>query len=73
MAGCLPLLALSSMLEPGGFDALRAASWIGWGGAIYSALLASLLGHGLYYVLVQRHPVATVTPWLLIAPVNLRF
>lgn len=67
--GLLPLLALSWALEPGSFAALRTASWIGWGGAIYSALLASLLGHGLYYVLVQRHPVATVTPWLLIAPV----
>lgn len=67
--GLLPLLVLSFVLEPGGFEALHAASWIGWGGAIYSALLASLLGHGLYYVLVQRHPVATVTPWLLIAPV----
>lgn len=67
--GLLPLLALSLVLEPGGFDALREASWIGWGGAIYSALLASLLGHGLYYVLVQRHPVAQVTPWLLLTPV----
>ncbi len=67
--GLLPLLALSWALEPGSFAALRTASWIGWGGAIYSALLASLLGHGLYYVLVQRHRVATVTPWLLIAPV----
>jgi O-acetylserine/cysteine efflux transporter len=35
----------------------------------YSALVSSLLGHGLYYVLVQRHPVAQVTPWLLLAPV----
>ncbi|MCA1714295.1 MAG: DMT family transporter, partial [Gammaproteobacteria bacterium] len=24
---------------------------------------------GLYYVLVQRHPVAQVTPWLLLVPV----
>jgi O-acetylserine/cysteine efflux transporter len=67
--GILPLLALSAALEPGGFVALRAASWIGWGGALYSALFASLLGHGLYYVLVQKHPVAQVTPWLLLSPV----
>jgi O-acetylserine/cysteine efflux transporter len=66
----LPLLALSMVFEPHGFDALRHASWIGWGGAAYSALFASLLGHGLYYVLVQRHPVAQVTPWLLLAPVG---
>ncbi|MFC7300719.1 DMT family transporter [Cognatiluteimonas weifangensis] len=67
--GVLPLLALSAWLEPGGFSGLRHATWIGWGGAAYSALGSSLLGHGLYYVLVQRHPVAQVTPWLLLAPV----
>ena len=66
----LPLLALSAVFEPGGFAALRHATWIGWGGAVYSALFASLLGHGLYYVLVQRHPVAQVMPWLLLAPVG---
>ncbi|HSR65381.1 MAG TPA: DMT family transporter, partial [Xanthomonadaceae bacterium] len=65
----LPLLALSARLEPHGFAGLRHAGWIGWGGAAYSALFSSLLGHGLYYVLVQRHPVAQVTPWLLISPV----
>lgn len=65
----LPLLALSAIFEPNGFAALRAASWIGWGGAAYSAVFASLLGHGLYYVLVQKHPVAQVTPWLLLSPV----
>jgi O-acetylserine/cysteine efflux transporter len=67
--GLLPLLALSAVFEPGGFTALRHASWIGWGGALYAALFASLFGHGLYYVLVQKHPVAQVTPWLLLSPV----
>jgi O-acetylserine/cysteine efflux transporter len=67
--GVLPLLAISAWLEPGGFQALRHATWIGWGGAAYSAIGSSLLGHGLYYVLVQRHPVAQVTPWLLLSPV----
>jgi O-acetylserine/cysteine efflux transporter len=67
--GIAPLLLLSAWLEPGGFTALREASWIGWGGAAYSAVFASLLGHGLYYVLIQRHPVARVTPWLLLTPV----
>jgi O-acetylserine/cysteine efflux transporter len=67
--GLLPLLALSAVFEPGGFTALREASWIGWGGAVYAALFSSLLGHGLYYALVQRHPIAQVTPWLLLTPV----
>lgn len=69
LIGVLPLLALSAAFEPGALNDLRAATWVGWGGAAYSALVASLLGHGLYYVLVQRHPIARITPWMLITPV----
>jgi len=64
-----PLLATSALVEPGGFAALREATWIGWGGALYAAVFASLLGHGLFFKLVQRHPVAQVTPYLLATPV----
>lgn len=65
----LPLLAISLWLEPGALRGLPDWSAVAWFGAVYAALLSSLLGHGLYYVLVQRHPVATVTPWLLLVPV----
>lgn len=65
----LPLLAISALFEPDGFARLREATWIGWGGALYAAVFASLLGHGLFYVLVQRHPVAQVTPYLQLTPV----
>lgn len=65
----LPLLAISVWLEPGAIAALPQASWVAWGGAIYAAFVSSLLGHGLYYVLVQRYPVAQVMPWLLLVPV----
>ena len=67
--GVLPLLAISAAFEPGSFEALREASKVAWGGALYSAVFASLLGHGVFYWLVQRHPVATVTPYLLLTPV----
>src|SRR5690606_16998048 len=63
------LLGISAVFEPQGLEQLRAATWIGWGGALYAAVFASLLGHGLFYLLVQRHPVAQVTPYLLITPV----
>ena len=65
----LPLLAMSAVFEPGGFVSLASVSWVGWFGALYAAFASSLLGHGLYYRLVQRHPVALVTPWLLLVPV----
>lgn len=64
-----PLLALSALFEPGGIAALPSVSWIGWAGAVYAAFGSSLFGHGLYYVLMQRYPVAMVTPWLLLVPV----
>lgn len=64
-----PLLAISALIEPGGFARLHDASWVAWFGVAYAAFISSLLGHGLYYVLVQRHPIALVTPWLLLTPV----
>ncbi|MFC5571430.1 DMT family transporter [Lysobacter yangpyeongensis] len=64
-----PLLAISATLEPGALAQLPQVSWVAWAGALYAAFVSSLLGHGLYYVLVQRHPVAQVTPWLLLVPV----
>ncbi|MBX9400173.1 EamA family transporter [Lysobacter sp. BMK333-48F3] len=64
-----PLLAVSLVLEPGGLAALGSVSWVAWLGVAYAAFVSSLFGHGLYYVLVQRYPVAQVTPWLLLVPV----
>lgn len=66
--GIAPLLLLSAWLEPDGIAAFNGASWIGWGGVAYSALISSLLGHGLYFSLIRRHPVARITPLLLAAP-----
>lgn len=63
-----PLLGLSLLVEGPLGPNLAAATWVGWSGVAYSALISSLLGHGLYYLLVQRHPVAAVTPWLLLSP-----
>ncbi|MBS0216740.1 MAG: DMT family transporter [Proteobacteria bacterium] len=65
----IPLLALSAWLEPGAFAQLPHASWKAWFGVAFAAYVSSLLGHGLYYTLVQRRPVAQLMPWLLLVPV----
>jgi O-acetylserine/cysteine efflux transporter len=66
----IPFLLLASWLfENGQQAALADADWRAWAGAAYSGLIASLVGHGLLYWLVQRHPVSLITPYLLIAPV----
>jgi O-acetylserine/cysteine efflux transporter len=66
--GVGPLLGLSLWLEPGGFAALRTLGWVPWFGVAYAAVVASLVGHGIYYTLIQRHPVSKVMPWLLLTP-----
>lgn len=65
----VPLLALSAWFEPGAIAQLPQVSWKAWFGAVFAAYVSSLLGHGLYYHLVQRRPVAQLMPWLLLVPV----
>jgi O-acetylserine/cysteine efflux transporter len=66
--GVGPLLLASWLIEPDMRAEIASASWVAWFGVVYAALVASVVGHGLYYVLVQKHPVAQVTPYLLAAP-----
>ena len=65
-ASILPLLGISLWLEPGAFALLPGVSATAWMGVVYAALASSLLGHGLYYGLVQRYPVALMMPWLAV-------
>jgi O-acetylserine/cysteine efflux transporter len=66
--GVGPLLVASWLLEPNPRAEIASASWVAWFGVAYAAVIASVVGHGIYYLLVQRHPVAMVTPYLLVAP-----
>jgi O-acetylserine/cysteine efflux transporter len=66
----LPFLTLASWwFEQDQMTEILTAGWIHWGSVAYSALLASLLGHSLFYYLVQRHPVTAVMPYMLLTPV----
>ena len=65
----VPLLLISHFFEPGQLAKLPDFTWRVWVGAAYSAFVSSLLGHGLYFALVKRHPVAQLMPWLLLVPV----
>lgn len=65
----LPILVTAGLLIEGDWLPLvRNASWQAWSGVVYSALAASVLGHSLFFWLVQRHPVSQITPYLLLAP-----
>lgn len=40
-----------------------------WPALLYSAIGASIIGHGTFYWLIQRHEVNVVTPYLLLVPI----
>jgi O-acetylserine/cysteine efflux transporter len=66
--GAFPLLICSALIEPDMRMQVTTVSWVAWAGVVYAAVIASMLGHSLFYLLVQRHPVAQLTPYLLLSP-----
>jgi len=66
-----PLFAMSWFLE--GPDAMlaavRQASWTGWGVVLWQSIGNTLLGYGLWNVLLGRYSAPVVTPWALMVPV----
>ena len=71
----VPLLAASWVVEgpAAGWDALRAAvtpSGVpGLLAVAYIAVLATVLGSGIWTALMRRHPAGVVAPWSLLVPV----
>ena len=65
----LPLLLLLSLiLESGQLASMQSAQPLHWASIAYSAIGASIAGHGLFYYMAQRHPISTITPYLLMQP-----
>lgn len=65
-----PQVALGSLLfESGQWDAIKSAGLGGWGAVFYTALMSSIVAYGLWYRLLQKHPVSRVVPLSLLMPV----
>jgi O-acetylserine/cysteine efflux transporter len=65
----IPILVTASLVfEPGNLAAVPSLPLETWGWLTYSALGASLLGHGGMSWLFQRYPVSTVSPLTLPTP-----
>lgn len=67
----LPLLIAAALLLEQPWTALAAQGWSSpaWPAIAYSSIGASIIGHGTFYWLIQRHEINSVTPWLLLVPV----
>lgn len=66
----LPMLALSWLLE--GPDkmihSVTHLSWVGFGSLAYIAFGATIVGYGLWSMLLKRYPAAMVAPFSLLVP-----
>lgn len=63
------LLAASFFLETGQVEAVATADLWGWGALLYTAFGASLIGHNVYYWLLQRYEVSLIAPLTLLSPI----
>ncbi|TVQ31809.1 MAG: DMT family transporter [Wenzhouxiangella sp.] len=65
-----PLLLLAFWIEQPASSLIAAAGRLDiWLALAYSAIGASIIGHGGFYWLIQRHEVNRITPYLLLVPV----
>ncbi len=62
------LLVLSLLFEHGQWAAIKSASWLNFSAPAYSAVGASLTGHGIVYYLLGRYPVSVTAPVMLLTP-----
>lgn len=69
LVGSAVLGAVSMVVEPAAMAGIGYLPWRAFGAVAFSALGSSLIGHGGLSWLLQRHPVALVMPYTLIAPV----
>lgn len=63
------LLGLSLIFEKDQLAILQASQLTDYWTPVYSAIAASIVGHGIVYHLLGRHPVSVVTPVMLMAPI----
>lgn len=63
------LISLSLLTEPGAWRHLPEITPLTTGAILFSTFGASIFGHGGMYYLLQRYPVAVVSPFMLLAPV----
>lgn len=62
------LLVLTLVLEEGQLESLASLDLAGVGAVLYTALAASLVGHTVFFFLVQRYAVTSVAPITVLAP-----
>ena len=67
-ASITPDAALSAWLEPGAAAVAVASGWPFVAAVLFSGLIVSVVGHTLYYGLIQRYEANLISPLTLMTP-----
>jgi O-acetylserine/cysteine efflux transporter len=62
------LFLVSLVAETGHWAALSEPTWNGWFAVAYMAVPVTIVGYGIWYRLMRRHPVSTLMPFMLLVP-----
>lgn len=66
----LPILgAMTLLFEHDHLQKLQDATWVSWGGILYSTVFSSLIGYGLWNWLIGKYPLSQVVPYSLCVPI----
>jgi O-acetylserine/cysteine efflux transporter len=62
-------LLASAFLERGQLQAVKAATWQGWGSLSYTVLVVSIGSYRIWYPLIRRFPINQIMPFTLLVPI----
>ena len=67
--GAIQLTVMTAFLETGQWQSLASADWFDWLGLIYQSVLGFALAYIIWYGLLKRNPVSSVSPFIMVIPV----
>ena len=64
------MFVASLLIENGHLEAVKNATFVGWGTVIYLGVVMTALGYGIWYHVLKKYDVNLVMPFLLLLPVS---
>src|SRR5436190_1111425 len=68
LSSAVPMIVLSALFEPGAVDGAIHAGWPFVAAVLFSGLVVSVVGHTVYYGLIQRYEANLIAPLTLMTP-----
>ena len=65
----VPMMLVSLFLETGQVESIVTMGWEAAGALVFVVVVTTIVAHGGWYYLLQRYPIATLTPYSLLAPI----